>query len=225
MTLQEVEFDGDLWFFAERDSNPVAHVTASPQVNVGVGSGRHLGVAHRRRRRRGRRGEEARALEQRRRGLVPAGPGRRRRRPAQGGGRLRGVLGQPRRTAGDGVQLRQGQGDRSSGSRAGRTRRSTSDAGPGQAVRGVRQPLDGGRARLGRDRHAAVARWTSRSGRPARGGRTGSPGPGRSRGRASACALVLGLHALGDDVEAQRAGELDDRGDQGGRRPAGAAGR
>ena len=39
MTLQEVEFDGDLWFFAERDSNPVRHVAASPQVNVGVGSG------------------------------------------------------------------------------------------------------------------------------------------------------------------------------------------
>jgi general stress protein 26 len=39
MTLQEVEFDGDLWFFAERDSNPVRHVTLSPQVNVGVGSG------------------------------------------------------------------------------------------------------------------------------------------------------------------------------------------
>ncbi len=39
MTLQEVEFDGDLWFFAERDSNPVRHVVTSPQVNVGVGSG------------------------------------------------------------------------------------------------------------------------------------------------------------------------------------------
>jgi general stress protein 26 len=39
MTLQEVEFDGDLWFFAERDSNPVQHVIASPQVNVGAGSG------------------------------------------------------------------------------------------------------------------------------------------------------------------------------------------
>jgi len=39
MTLQEVEFDGDLWFFAERDSNPVQHVAASPQVNVGVSSG------------------------------------------------------------------------------------------------------------------------------------------------------------------------------------------
>src|SRR5215218_4030483 len=39
MTLQEVEFDGDLWFFAERDSHPVRHVSTSPQVNVGVGSG------------------------------------------------------------------------------------------------------------------------------------------------------------------------------------------
>ena len=39
MTLQEVEFDGDLWFFAERDTTPVQHITASPEVNVGVGSG------------------------------------------------------------------------------------------------------------------------------------------------------------------------------------------
>ncbi|WP_040339219.1 pyridoxamine 5'-phosphate oxidase family protein [Candidatus Blastococcus massiliensis] len=39
MTLQEVEFDGDLWFFAERDSHPVEHIRASPEVNVGVGSG------------------------------------------------------------------------------------------------------------------------------------------------------------------------------------------
>jgi general stress protein 26 len=39
MTLQEVEFDGDLWFFAERDSAPVEHITASPEVNVGAGSG------------------------------------------------------------------------------------------------------------------------------------------------------------------------------------------
>jgi general stress protein 26 len=39
MTLQEAEFDGDLWFFAERDSNPVSHITAPPEVNVGVGSG------------------------------------------------------------------------------------------------------------------------------------------------------------------------------------------
>ncbi len=39
MTLQEVEFDGDLWFFAERGSHPVQHVQTAPQVNVGVGSG------------------------------------------------------------------------------------------------------------------------------------------------------------------------------------------
>ena len=39
MTLQEVEFDGDLWFFAERGSNPVQHITASPEVNLGAGSG------------------------------------------------------------------------------------------------------------------------------------------------------------------------------------------
>ena len=38
MALQEVEFDGDLWFFAARDSRKVLHVTADPQVNVGVGS-------------------------------------------------------------------------------------------------------------------------------------------------------------------------------------------
>ncbi|CCH90760.1 Putative general stress protein [Modestobacter italicus] len=34
MALQEVEFDGDLWFFASRDSRKVTHVTANPQVNV-----------------------------------------------------------------------------------------------------------------------------------------------------------------------------------------------
>ena len=40
MALQEVEFDGDLWFFAERGSRKVDHVGASPQVNVTVsGSG------------------------------------------------------------------------------------------------------------------------------------------------------------------------------------------
>ena len=40
MALQEVEFDGDLWFFAERGSRKVAHIGASPQVNVTVnGSG------------------------------------------------------------------------------------------------------------------------------------------------------------------------------------------
>ena len=39
MTLQEAEFDGDLWFFAERDSHPVADIRLQPQVNVGIGSG------------------------------------------------------------------------------------------------------------------------------------------------------------------------------------------
>ncbi len=40
MALQEVEFDGDLWFFAERDSRKVLHVGAAPLVNVTVsGSG------------------------------------------------------------------------------------------------------------------------------------------------------------------------------------------
>jgi general stress protein 26 len=39
MTLQEVEFDGDLWFFAERSAPWLGHVATSPQVNVGVGSG------------------------------------------------------------------------------------------------------------------------------------------------------------------------------------------
>src|SRR3954451_6314505 len=34
MAQQEVEFDGDLWFFAERNSRKVAHITADPQVNV-----------------------------------------------------------------------------------------------------------------------------------------------------------------------------------------------
>ncbi len=38
MALQDVEFDGDLWFFAERDSRKVANITANPQVNVTVGS-------------------------------------------------------------------------------------------------------------------------------------------------------------------------------------------
>jgi len=39
MALQEVEFDGDLWFFAESDAPWLAHIAASPKVNVGTGSG------------------------------------------------------------------------------------------------------------------------------------------------------------------------------------------
>ena len=34
MAQQEVEFDGDLWFFAERDSRKVAHIAANPHVGV-----------------------------------------------------------------------------------------------------------------------------------------------------------------------------------------------
>jgi general stress protein 26 len=34
MALQDVEFDGDLWFFAYSDSDVVAQVNANPQVNV-----------------------------------------------------------------------------------------------------------------------------------------------------------------------------------------------
>ena len=34
MSLQQVEFDGDLWFFASRSSRKVAHLDADPQVNV-----------------------------------------------------------------------------------------------------------------------------------------------------------------------------------------------
>lgn len=34
MAQQEVEFDGDLWFFAERDSRKVQHITANPHVAV-----------------------------------------------------------------------------------------------------------------------------------------------------------------------------------------------
>lgn len=36
MALQEVEFDGDLWFFTRRDSRKVRQITTHPQVNVTV---------------------------------------------------------------------------------------------------------------------------------------------------------------------------------------------
>ena len=39
MALQEVEFDGDLWFFAEQSAEWLTHISRSPQVNVGLGSG------------------------------------------------------------------------------------------------------------------------------------------------------------------------------------------
>ena len=34
MGVQEVEFDGDLWFFAEKDSRKVTHIKANPHVGV-----------------------------------------------------------------------------------------------------------------------------------------------------------------------------------------------
>jgi general stress protein 26 len=39
MAMQEVEFDGDLWFFASRSSRKVAHIAANPQVNVATSGG------------------------------------------------------------------------------------------------------------------------------------------------------------------------------------------
>ena len=36
MAIQTVEFDGDLWFFADRGSHAVTHVVADPRVNVAV---------------------------------------------------------------------------------------------------------------------------------------------------------------------------------------------
>ena len=38
MGLQEVEFDGDLWFFAYEDSPKIAEIAAHPQVNVAFGT-------------------------------------------------------------------------------------------------------------------------------------------------------------------------------------------
>ena len=38
MAQQEVEFDGDLWFFAARDSRKIAHIAANPEVGVTLSS-------------------------------------------------------------------------------------------------------------------------------------------------------------------------------------------
>jgi general stress protein 26 len=38
MTLQESEFDGELWFFADRTGEQVEEVRLDPQVNVSFGS-------------------------------------------------------------------------------------------------------------------------------------------------------------------------------------------
>ena len=39
LAMQDVDFDGDLWFFVARDSRAVAQVGAQPRVNVALGSG------------------------------------------------------------------------------------------------------------------------------------------------------------------------------------------
>ncbi len=41
MALQDVEFDGDLWFFAMGDSAKVAEIQAHPQVNVAFSDDKH----------------------------------------------------------------------------------------------------------------------------------------------------------------------------------------
>lgn len=41
MAVQEVEFDGDLWFFCRDDSDKVAQLTANPQVNVTIADDKH----------------------------------------------------------------------------------------------------------------------------------------------------------------------------------------
>jgi general stress protein 26 len=39
MATQDVEFDGDVWFIAERDSAKVRNISARPQVNVAYSGG------------------------------------------------------------------------------------------------------------------------------------------------------------------------------------------
>lgn len=45
MGLQQVEFDGDLWFFAYEDSPKVAEIRLHPQVNVSFQSGKTAWVS------------------------------------------------------------------------------------------------------------------------------------------------------------------------------------
>src|SRR3712207_5077909 len=40
MALQDVEFDGDLWFFAYGDSDKARQIAANPQVNVSFSDSR-----------------------------------------------------------------------------------------------------------------------------------------------------------------------------------------
>lgn len=41
MGLQEAEFDGDLWYFADQDSAKVAQIQATPEVNVSFSDDKH----------------------------------------------------------------------------------------------------------------------------------------------------------------------------------------
>jgi general stress protein 26 len=46
MALQDVEFDGDLWFFAYSDSDLVSQIRTNPQVNVAFSdSGQHAWIS------------------------------------------------------------------------------------------------------------------------------------------------------------------------------------
>jgi general stress protein 26 len=46
MALQDIEFDGDLWFFAYSDSDLVSQIAINPQVNVAFSdSGQHAWVS------------------------------------------------------------------------------------------------------------------------------------------------------------------------------------
>ncbi len=45
MTTQEVEFDGDAWFFAEASSTKVAEIGADPRVNVAYAEGSYVSMS------------------------------------------------------------------------------------------------------------------------------------------------------------------------------------
>lgn len=46
LAVQEVEFDGDLWFFTQDPSDKTAEIKANPQVNVTIESGKgYLSIA------------------------------------------------------------------------------------------------------------------------------------------------------------------------------------
>lgn len=45
MTLQEVEFDGNLWFFASKDSRKVRHIQDEPQVGISIDNGKNTWIS------------------------------------------------------------------------------------------------------------------------------------------------------------------------------------